>query len=639
MKDFNQTLETMESLFKMARSSQYTPISMLENFYNELTPMAVVSDILPTTRYAYKAIILRLGYTELQKSFEYMLNNYENIVLNRNHDVIGAIIEKYPQFTRWIFPRLCDKILSADDASVSTYWHNILKVFWYASSKDIDYLVDVIIKFPPRVLYAENFVAKIYVKIPRTRKKLFSVVMNNPYIKTVQGLRKLFVSLIEMVGVDSSIAAACMDMVNKHIDNPMLNTDVAAVMINLVGKIYNVPGCKVRATQILNRMLAKKNIMNVANRRAIARLFGNTEELRSTVEYGERVSKTNDNPDGWKMMDEIPMDRVCVLFLGGTGSDTPKAANGYLKTIESALLSADVRAPVGMFGVIYHFGDTRGDAEYAFDDKVARKIQMYKYGHKFGLDNPKTLSPDNLNPRYVNELFERVFLPRISKNGKKIDVKAAVQNIRNIILVVHCHGAYTVLGIEELMRQKMTELGYSGPERDTIQKQLLCVAHAPYCPLGVSHSTFISFASTSDDKIRHYNQFESQARKIIRHDGMGLSWFPGRRGNVFLVPQIITGECSSTSLFSSEHTYYNYDTNERDFTPDGITLLAFEKNAIVNGVRAAIDGVPIPSVGKLVAGDDQDLMREFNRATLNGDFVWESLYSNLVGIPMNKSRI
>lgn len=636
MADFDKTTNTMNNLFEMARSSDYTPISVLENFYTELTPMAVNPDILPTTILVYKAIILRLGYGDLQKSFGYMLDNYENIVLNMYHDVIGPVIEKHPQFVKWVFPKLCDKVKNADDASVATYLRKILKVFWYAGSNDINYLVDGILKFPPRVLHYGDFLTQIYIKIPATRPKLLRTMLNNPYIKTAQGLQKWFRNLSDMFVADSSVALVCMDMVDRHIDNPMLNTDVVGTMINLVGQIYDVPEYRARAAQILNRISAKKNIMNDSNRRAIARLLGNTQELRSTIEYGERVQKTNDNPDGWKMMDEIPMDRVCVLFLGGTGSDTPKAANGYLRSIEGALKSSDIKDSVGLFGVVYHFGDTHTDAEYAFNDRVAREIQMRKYGRTVGAPKTPSLSPDNLNPRYVNELFERVFLPRISKNGNKIDVNVAAQNIRNIILVAHCHGGYTVLGVEELMRQKMTELGYSGAERDTIQKQLLCVAHAPYCPLGVSRSTFISFASTSDDQIKHYNQFESQIRKMIRPNGkIGLSWFSGRRGNVFLAPEIAKNDIDA---FSSEHTYYGYETNKHDFTPDGITLLAFEKNAIVNGVRAAVVGAPIPSVAKLVAGDNKDLMREFNRAELNGNFAWDRVYSSLVGIPMKINR-
>ena len=212
----------------------------------------------------------------------------------------------------------------------------------------------------------------------------------------------------------------------------------------------------------------------------------------------------------------------------------------------------------------------------------------------------------------------------------------AMRNVRNVTIVAHCHGAYTVLAVEELMRKKMTELGYSSQERDAIQKQLLCVAHAPYCPLGVSHSTFISFASTSDNDIRHYNQFEALVRQIVKHDGIGLSWFPERRGNVFLVPSITTSDFSSLGLFSSEHSYYGYDTNDRDFTPDGNILLEFEKNAIVNGVKNALAGAPIPSVQELVTGGDADLLREFERATRNGNNAWNLVYGNLVGRSVEK---
>lgn len=82
---------------------------------------------------------------------------------------------------------------------------------------------------------------------------------------------------------------------------------------------------------------------------------------------------------------------------------------------------------------------------------------------------------DEYNPQYVDSLFEKAILPRISSlNGKeKLSVEEACKRIRKLNIVAHCHGAYVALKLEEKMQAKMNELGYSNEERKQIQSQML----------------------------------------------------------------------------------------------------------------------------------------------------------------------
>ena len=57
--------------------------------------------------------------------------------------------------------------------------------------------------------------------------------------------------------------------------------------------------------------------------------------MRKTyISIGQRVEKTLRNPDGWKRADFIDENEVCVLVLGGNGTDDDKKANGYAKHAE-----------------------------------------------------------------------------------------------------------------------------------------------------------------------------------------------------------------------------------------------------------------------------------------------------------------
>ena len=109
----------------------------------------------------------------------------------------------------------------------------------------------------------------------------------------------------------------------------------------------------------------------------------------------------------------------------------------------------------------------------------------------------------------MDDLFKKVILPRITlHNGKgKLSTEEACQRIRKLNIVAHWHGGYTALKLEEKMQEAMTLIGYNNDERKKIQSQLLVVAHAPACALGVSKSQFVSFKSVYDSDTPLKNNF------------------------------------------------------------------------------------------------------------------------------------
>lgn len=47
--------------------------------------------------------------------------------------------------------------------------------------------------------------------------------------------------------------------------------------------------------------------------------------MPSGVVIGLRTQKTQDNPEGYTIVDQIPPDQVCVVYFGGSGAETNEA--------------------------------------------------------------------------------------------------------------------------------------------------------------------------------------------------------------------------------------------------------------------------------------------------------------------------
>lgn len=360
------------------------------------------------------------------------------------------------------------------------------------------------------------------------------------------------------------------------------------------------------------------------------------DELKSHVIIGQRIEKTPENPHGFRHVDNVPYDKPAVLFFGGTGSDDDRAANGYLSKIEKILDAEkyNIKDPVGLYGIIHDFGrhypkfeiDADAARHLLFaDHNVPTEANYKKKDAKYQNRWDKGLSEDTLNPKYIDELFNKAFLYRIcDEKGNKLPVEEASKRIRNLTVCAHCHGAYTFLKIEEKIQKKMKEIGYSNEECAKIQKQLLCVACAPDVPLGISKSTMISFVSADDCKLSFDNNFSKIARE--NKDKIYASYLPGKKGEFFITGKIYTpfddGEPKNPDV---EHSFFTQLEWNR-LTDSGKYLSLFQSNAIANGVKSSIEGTPLPSVEQLICNDDERCKTAFNKMKENGEKVWNSIH-------------
>lgn len=345
----------------------------------------------------------------------------------------------------------------------------------------------------------------------------------------------------------------------------------------------------------------------------------------SSIEIGKRTDKTEDNPYGYEKVDSIPKDEVCVLYLGGDGTTTDKAANGYAKIIKNEILD-EISAEISVYSIKYDFD--------GHNQSLARQIANIKHRTEVlrsNADIEKTLSKatdEEYNPQYVNELFEKVILPRITlhKGKGKLSVDEACKKIRKLNIVAHCHGAYTALKLEEKMQSAMKELGYSEQDRKKIQSQMLVIAHAPACPLGISKSQFISFKSAYDGNVNVKDNFfdtytgfrvGKERERLFAEtckDKEGIEknsifdlkpcFFAKKQGNLFLIKRKYEWEevDGPMPIEKLEHNEVHYNDDYK--TKEGQLMDYYAKSILRNGIKNSLkqddEFVPLPPIENLV---------------------------------------
>ena len=373
-----------------------------------------------------------------------------------------------------------------------------------------------------------------------------------------------------------------------------------------------------------------------------------SEEKLSNSTYKTRGVKTQENPYGW--YDFVPdVNKPCIFMLPGDGTSCDYGANAQLKKIVELLKARGYEKEVDACVVVYDFG-----IKFYENKQEARNLLMNKYnrGAKKNTSSNEQRESEIINPQYIDDIFEKFFENRISDDdGERLSYNEACRRIRNLTIFAHCHGAYTFLKLEEKMQQRMKDLGYSDIERLRIQKQMLCAAYAPYCPLGVSKSTMISFCCAKDTIIRHGNHFQNGIRYLNNNNRLQFSYFPKEKGEVFVAPSFMIDEMDGHNFIwnfpKRKETLYDLKPSfqinwiaENDPIKSSQALTGMLGNVLVNGAISAIEGNPLPDTKELVCryrevGDDNELANSqissafkmiYAIAKNNGEACWNAIH-------------
>ena len=630
--DFHNSFKTksneLDTLHKTVLSGTVSVPELLTTFYTILDDMAVNPDLLPKTIDLYYSILSRMEYADVQKSIDYTYEKFPAIFL-RSPYFLATMAQTFPESYEYIFDKLFKKLQTDRDVAKSII-PILVKLTINSPAKLQDAFIDKLFKISDtnhpenRGVLKDNF-ATLYIDLPGKRDLLFDKIVGVFNLNDAKEFEDVFRMLCSKINDRTD---KTFDFIAQNLNHPNMTPEILANVVEYVGRFASLPEYSDKVSNLVNAIRKSKHVGHLVVLRAFARLNGNTDLLRSFAFFGERVEKTPKNPKGWRDVWAVPPDETCVFFLGGNGSNLPKQANGYLSPIEDLFKSVGIK-DINMYAEYHDFGDQKRDPVHAFSDATARIVLMRQHGRRVKLTKQPTL--DDKNPQYADQIFNSVFLPRISSSdGKRLDFETACKNIRKITVIAHCHGGYTFMKIEELMQQALKDLGYSNYERLEIQKQLLCIAHSPYCPLGISKSTMISFTSTSDYEIHSFNAFEYALRNMPK---IPVSWFAGQHGNVFIAKNLYQPRCSS-----EDHKFYGYITNEEDLTHAGMIMTTFARNALLNSLTTAKQGKPLPSVRELVTGGDKELEQEFDTATRHGERIYGDIVATATEMAHKHNR-
>ncbi len=449
----------------------------------------------------------------------------------------------------------------------------------------------------------------IYSYHPALKKQIFSL-LENPQILSSQNYDVFYTNLGQIGLFDAKERGYIMGRLSfymKKSDNTAASLTAA---YKAIGEMM-ATGQEKEALEALMRAGLQHDANSNISRKTAWRLLGDYDNLCSRVSFYRRAEKSADNEFGLQKAEKINPKELSVLVLGGDGTRSEKLLNGYLGDVFRLLKKHDLHEKAAVYGVVYDFGDF-------MNVPLARRKQMEEYGRHIRLN--RELAEETTDPKYVGEIFDKFLLPRISTDGGLLRLSAdeAAARIRHLNIVTHCHGAYTALKLEEMMQSKMKQLGYDAEERRRVQKQLLITAQSPYCPLGQSQSTFVSFASVMDDEVCHYNHFETAVRKMNARQEIPLCYFPAPQGNLFLV--------GSMGKDMDQHNFWGF-TSSSQMSREGQALTALAAKVLINGVMTASE--PIPEVENLAA-DTEESRRLFLTMKDNGQKVYKQIVAESI---------
>lgn len=353
----------------------------------------------------------------------------------------------------------------------------------------------------------------------------------------------------------------------------------------------------------------KSYILNIIVNNKGNKTMENPDIQHSFAMLGERIEKTAENPYGWIRQTAVnPGDTVC-LVLGGQSTTTDSSVNHYCSEIEKLLNDNGLRQNVRIMGIINNYGSE-------LNPETARTELMNEFNR--GEKHAGSFNAETINPQYIEDIYNMMIKPRLcDENGTKLSTDEACRRMRKLNIYAHCHGGYTAMKLERLTLKKMEELGYLPDEREKIEKNLLVLGYAPFCPLGSSKSTMISFASGEDKVVSHNNLFENTLKylKDKLHKKLPMSFFAGNKGNLFYVSSLGNVD---------QHEFNGFSPDEKLLNGDGKMMMKMIRNTIINGVKSSLGNLPLGETRDIVASSfiDKAFVDSLQK---KGEELWEKL--------------
>lgn len=317
------------------------------------------------------------------------------------------------------------------------------------------------------------------------------------------------------------------------------------------------------------------------------------------------VPYSDDAPYGVIEINQIVPNRPAIVIFGGELTDCAKHANHYIKQMQQILTEAKL-SDIDIYSVYYDFGSRNSELERLnLFRQAGRKLKTRAVDAEC-IEHMQTTEP---MPKYIEKLYDVLCKPILTQN--------ALNNASKLRFYAHSHGGAAIFMLGKYMAKKMQEIGYSATDIDTIQKNIVAIQHGPITPLENPHFTTLSFASASDTRMDMHNIFSRYM--YYNAENLYPSYFNQCGTHLFVGGQLknnFRGEHDNTGMLESEKEL---------LTSDGAVVLAAERNAIVNSLKAAKNNCPSPSIAKLISGKGVS----FKDLKSNGEWMYQTMLSDI----------
>lgn len=186
----------------------------------------------------------------------------------------------------------------------------------------------------------------------------------------------------------------------------------------------------------------------------------------------KKVDKTKENLYGFDVLnkDDIPLLKPTMICLSAQAS----YSKSIFGIVREGMRAARLRTSQGVAG------------KYALNDFPINFVGVhYDYkGNGLG-----------------NDLAQDYFLPLISQNGKKINIKQAKQNMHNLTIMTYCDGILEYFALEETLTNLMQEIGYTSLEIKEILQELTIIGVLTMRDMANCLATSFQIVDVNDNEI------------------------------------------------------------------------------------------------------------------------------------------
>ena len=180
-------------------------------------------------------------------------------------------------------------------------------------------------------------------------------------------------------------------------------------------------------------------------------------EFYSYIKFG---MKTKDNDKHWTEDFILDPKKKTLIVYGGDGTTTARAGNGNINASANTLgLTSKQQDDVQTIACYY--------------PKNNEILEGVVYGDIINYGE----CADNDLQRETLKLLHPFIAKKTEQGWKKLPQNELLENMRNIIITTHCHGAVEMVYFNRILHAEMLTLGYNEDLIDRALRQILCITN------------------------------------------------------------------------------------------------------------------------------------------------------------------